>query len=296
MNFKAPLVLICSTLLLFTGSCFADAAQLNWSGQWNNPDYQGQGIDISEYSDGIVIAHYYGYRDDGSQLWLIAVGEREGDTAVLDAWTTRDGFSGDIQGERQHTEIEWGTLEIREEDGALYMLAYPNDQVGWEYPLYPIYVPETDDEPAPAPTDEPDPAPTDEPDPAPDDDPEPASDEQPAAVIKIETPLYSETGIRWLEHSGQKLVSMTKLPFEVRITVVEGTLTITGTYTAGPHHPTLTGVRSGQVLQTGDTVKVRCDVDPDKREQQTGNYSTVDFGVYTAELGQILQLSANVAK
>lgn len=309
MNPKVLLVVFCSALLA-AGIGNAGAEELNWSGKWQIPELQGQGIDIAEYSDGAVIAHYYGYQDDGNQLWLIAVGKREEDQAVLEAWITQDGNDGEM--DAPHTEIEWGTLELIEEDGALKMSAYPLDQPGWTHSLHPLYVPAPVEEPDPAPAEEPDPAPAEEPDPAPVEEPDPASvvqpdpppveepdpapDERPAATIRIETPLHTLSGIRWIEQPGQKLVSMTALPAEIRITVLEGKLTISGTYAAGPHHPKLTGVRSGQVLQAGQTVTVRCDVDANKRQQQSGNYGQADFGVYTSELGQILQLSAHVAE
>ena len=261
MNLKVPLIVLCSALLAAV-TCDAVAAQMNWSGKWFDPEYSGQGLDLAEYPDGVLIAHYFGYQDDGSQVWLVAIGRRDGDSAVLEAWITRGVNNGESP--VSHTETEWGTFEIREEGGALYLSASPFDQPAWTRSLLPLYIP------APA--------------------------EQPAARILIETPLRTSSGTRWIEQPGQKLASMTSLPSEVRVTVVEGTLTITDTYAEGPHNPTLTGLRHGQVLHAGDTVLVRCDVDPDKRKQQSGNYGVVDFGVYTAELGQILQLSAHVAE
>lgn len=261
MSLKVLRVLLCSALMV-AGTFNAEAVQTNWSGMWFDPAYSGQGMDLAEYSDGVLIAHYFGYQDDGTQMWLVAIGRRDGDTAVLEAWITQGGNSGESP--VSHMETEWGTFEIREESGGLYLSASPFDQSGWTRSLLPLYLP------APA--------------------------EQPAARIRIETPLRTISGTRWIEQPGQSLVSMTALPSEVRITVVEGTLTITDTYAEGPHNPTLTGVVRGQVLNAGDSALVRCDVDPDKRRQQSGLYDIVDFGVYTAELGQILQLSAQVAE
>lgn len=44
------------------------------TGHWHNPERPGTGINI-DMQNGIMVAMYYGYREDGTSVWLLASGE-----------------------------------------------------------------------------------------------------------------------------------------------------------------------------------------------------------------------------
>jgi hypothetical protein len=119
-----------------------------------------------------------------------------------------------------------------------------------------------------------------------------------APVIKIEN--YSRSMRRWMvmpvPFASSSEVWASKLGcvfFKVRVTVLEGSLTVTGTYCNGPHSPTITKFSRNQVFAVGESFIVECYIAPSTVKTKEAN-AQVNFGLHTLDLGQIIQLTALV--
>jgi hypothetical protein len=82
----------------------------NW---WIGPDRNGEGVQV-EVSDGgdeslILVATVYSYDDMGNQIFLIAVGTVNGDTAEVEVFITEGGQWGDNYDPALVIESQWGT-------------------------------------------------------------------------------------------------------------------------------------------------------------------------------------------
>ena len=86
----------------------------NW---WNGPSRSGEGVQ-AEIADGgddssIFIATIYSYDTLGNQIFMIAVGPVDGDTAEVDVFITAGGFWGDDFDPELVVESQWGTGVFR---------------------------------------------------------------------------------------------------------------------------------------------------------------------------------------
>jgi hypothetical protein len=94
------------------GSGFMIDAGLNGN-WWNGLDRNGEGVQV-EVSDGgdgslILVATIYSYDSMGNQIFLIAVGTANGDTAEVEVFITEGGQWGDNYDPALVTESQWGT-------------------------------------------------------------------------------------------------------------------------------------------------------------------------------------------
>jgi hypothetical protein len=48
------------------------------SGSWYNPNQNGHGLQVAAYSEEITIVYWYVYHTDGTPMWLLTVGENQG--------------------------------------------------------------------------------------------------------------------------------------------------------------------------------------------------------------------------
>lgn len=82
--------------------------------------------------------------------------------------------------------------------------------------------------------------------------------------------------------------------FKLRVTVLEGKLTVQSATCNGPHNPTITRFMRNQEFTTGTTFPVDCSLGA-QTVNNPGRHDQVNYGVFTKELGQIIQLSAVVS-
>jgi len=82
----------------------------NW---WNGPARDGEGAQVEVADDGngglIFIATIYSYDPSGNQIFMIAVGSVDGDTATVDLFITEGGVWGEDLDPDLVTESQWGT-------------------------------------------------------------------------------------------------------------------------------------------------------------------------------------------
>jgi hypothetical protein len=80
---------------------------------WGGPDRSGEGVQIElvEGSDDsvVMIATIYSYDPDGNQIFLIAIGTVEGNTAVLEVFITEGGMWGPDFDPTMVNETQWGS-------------------------------------------------------------------------------------------------------------------------------------------------------------------------------------------
>lgn len=95
------------------------------SGQWYDPDLNGQGWFVQEYAPGEVFLAWYTYDGSGDPAWMVGEGELAGNELVVDDLVmpagTRfgDGFDAD-EIETRH----WGTMTLRFDDCERAMVDY----------------------------------------------------------------------------------------------------------------------------------------------------------------------------
>ena len=82
----------------------------NW---WKGPEREGEGVqlEIAQAGDGtpIVVMTFYSYDPSGNQIFLVAVGPVEGNTAELEVFITGGGIWGQDFDPAQVDETSWGT-------------------------------------------------------------------------------------------------------------------------------------------------------------------------------------------
>lgn len=102
----------------------------NW---WNGPSRNGEGVqvEIADAGDGslIFVATIYSYNDMGEQIFLIAVGPVDGNTAEVQVFITDGGVWGNDFDPNNVNESEWGTGAFISCDcGNLVMHLRPNTE------------------------------------------------------------------------------------------------------------------------------------------------------------------------
>jgi len=117
--------------------------------------------------------------------------------------------------------------------------------------------------------------------------------------IKIEN--HSRTLFRWLEmpvpfasSSECHFDDIEGDSFTVKITVLEGELTVVGTYCNGPHNPKITKFKKNQVFPAGSVFIVEGSNGKATGQPANKHPQQVNFGLTTKELGQILKLTTLV--
>ena len=117
-------------------------------------------------------------------------------------------------------------------------------------------------------------------------------------TIKIEKRI----GTKWINLSvpltGVTRVNASKLGtgyrwLSVRVTVVDGTLTISSAKTSGLHSPKLTAPAVGKSFTAGQYFTVSCSVGP-LDATHTGSWGLANYYLTTKELGQIVKVAAQV--
>jgi sugar lactone lactonase YvrE len=82
----------------------------NW---WNGPARSGEGaqIEVADAGDGrlVFVATFYSYDTIGNQIFLVAVGPVDGNTAEVDVFITEGGLWGDSFDPVLVNETQWGT-------------------------------------------------------------------------------------------------------------------------------------------------------------------------------------------
>jgi hypothetical protein len=85
------------------------------AGAWFDPATSGQGLSILWIPGGILTTSFFGYRNDGSNLWLLGIREgpvRFGETMVIPLDLNRGGRFGGFT-PSQVERVPWGTLTLR---------------------------------------------------------------------------------------------------------------------------------------------------------------------------------------
>lgn len=209
---------------------------MKFDGALYNPDYSGEGIFLTEESDGTVIGGFFSYNSDGSQLWLIASGKRDGNGALLDAFITEGGRMGAPYSLGNVVEKPWGKIEIEDQGAKLRLTFWPNDKPSWNYEVQPIHnVPPAEEPPVgtvitlrqhPIPGIWNDANP----------------DAYDAALWGSEERNPDQVGGMW---------------YEAIFTVVSGKLTIDRIGKGGPFNPRVEGVKAGQVFTAGQSIHMK---------------------------------------
>jgi formylglycine-generating enzyme required for sulfatase activity len=112
------------------GLAFAMDAGLNGN-WWYGPDRSGEGfqIEISEGPGGSLtfVVTFYSYSPSGGQIFMIAVGEVNGDTAEVDVFITDGAMWGDDFDPQDVNETQWGTgVFTASSCEHIHMELYPN--------------------------------------------------------------------------------------------------------------------------------------------------------------------------
>jgi hypothetical protein len=79
------------------------------SGNWWNPDRNGEGFVIDVANAGNIVISFYTYDNSGNQMWLIGPGSVDGSVAVIDFYVTEGGFYGSNFDAELVSEAHWGT-------------------------------------------------------------------------------------------------------------------------------------------------------------------------------------------
>jgi hypothetical protein len=100
----------------------------NW---WNGPERNGEGVqfEVADGGDGglILVATIYSYDGMGNQVFLIAVGTVNGDTAEVDVFITQGGQWGDNYDPSLVNESQWGSGTFTASScDAMHMTLTPN--------------------------------------------------------------------------------------------------------------------------------------------------------------------------
>jgi hypothetical protein len=100
----------------------------NW---WNGLDRNGEGVQVEVSDDGdgslILVATVYSYDNNGNQIFLIAVGTVNGDTADVEVFITQGGQWGDDYDPAFVNESQWGTGTFTASScEAMHMALIPN--------------------------------------------------------------------------------------------------------------------------------------------------------------------------
>jgi hypothetical protein len=78
---------------------------------------------------------------------------------------------------------------------------------------------------------------------------------------------------------------------KTRVTVLSGVLSVTGTSVSGPHNPSISQVKG--MYSVGQSFVVECALGA-PTNNRAGGWDMCGYGVKTSELGQIIQLGAQV--
>ena len=108
---------------------------MKFTGAWYDPERSGEGLSITEYDDGTVIAYFYSYHPDGAQLWIEGNGKRVGNQAVLSGAEPRGGKLHDTAALKNVVEHPWGGITLTEQAGNRILVTFPT---AW-YVVQPLY-------------------------------------------------------------------------------------------------------------------------------------------------------------
>ncbi len=126
----------------------------NW---WKGLDRSGEGVQV-EISAGpgnslTFVATIYTYDTEGNQIFLVAVGTVDGNTAEVDVVITDSGMWGDDFDPELVNETEWGTGTFSVSScGAMHMELNPNSEyqaLGYTVLMYDLIRLTTPDLPCP---------------------------------------------------------------------------------------------------------------------------------------------------
>jgi hypothetical protein len=82
------------------------------SGLWFDPERDGEGFVIEHMEDGRFFVLWYTYDTDGSQMWLVGIGEREGDSVIVEVQRTRGPRFGATYDPADLVREPWGALRL----------------------------------------------------------------------------------------------------------------------------------------------------------------------------------------
>jgi len=256
---------------------------MNMTGSWYSPAYSGEGLDVFEHADGRIVAHFFSYKNNGAQMWLVCSGKRVGKMAPLEAWITAGGHIGNIADLDDVEETPWGKVELSEVAAGLHVWFAPTGKQPWSYTMQSIF----DDAPVPTPVPVPPPAPT----------PAPVPPPAPTTKLKFEV----NSGTNWFDTGAPILYGTRKVEERnivgrwqrARFTVLEGTLTITDIVLGGPHKPRLVGIKEGDVFQVGEGAVMDFYMDAKTLNQDSG-WTMTNYQVRSKECDEIVTTSAQV--
>ena len=239
---------------------------MDFTGQWYNVEYDGEGITIVEYADSVVVSHFFSYDPDGEQLWLIGVGQRNGNQVEMVATEPFGGKIGDPAALSHVHEDEWGTITLTETDEGVLNIRFTTSAGDtWSYDLQPLYVPEL------TPTPEPE-------EPKPPDQVELART-RPSPTVRLTAPFSD-----WMRNPTIHEHRITALTTSLRLTFSA----------SGPHNPRFVGVRRSETLAPGESVYFGYYLDPGAEWDETGSNDVVVYRVSAEGLGAILTLAVYV--
>jgi len=257
---------------------------MNMTGSWYSPAYSSEGLDVFEHADGRIVAHFFSYLER-EQMWLVCTGKRILSPSRLECWTTSGGHIGNIADLADVEETPWGHITLTDVAGGLNVKFEPTGKPSWAYTMQPIFDPVPVAPPVVVP-------PVIEPPPV----------VEPATSITIDKWFHG----RWLDITPGKLPLMSSAPvaksrivtgglkwLECRITATKGTLTITKAAVSGPNNPKMTGIKKGDVIQEGESIEFDLYIGP-LTSTATSGWDQSNYGISTAELGEIFRVSAQV--
>jgi len=257
---------------------------MNFSGAWFNEDYSGEGLSITEYPPdktypgGYIAGYMFTYQNDGSPLWLQCLGERDGNRAVLDVTTCSGGKMNDKAALKNVIEKPWGSLVLLESGDVIKATFMRDDGVDVTYDVQPLYVPKVDV----------------------------------SATVKTEIWQGTIQGGSWIdvgmfplispppEYPASKLGKSTRIPPDIRFTVLQGTLTISAVGTNKIHGAKMTLEKDGVAMavgsraETGESVIVKIYLGPLDHPIGSGQWEIVPFSFSSVEHGTVMRTGVQI--
>lgn len=232
---------------------------MNMTGKWANKSRIGEGIDIGDYADGQVIAHFYSSTAAG-QFWLIGVGKHGTGQTVLEAFKTIGAINSIVETPAGRIVLEETAKGIKV---ALNMTGAPALVSEMER-LYVVGA-------TPVPI------------------PPPASDTtiEIAWFNKLLDPQWRVQPTPFESTRQSTLSRMANTTWiELRVKVLTGQLSVINTHCEGEHNPSITQFARGRVYKAGEEFFVDCKVGTPTVTTPT----LLHYGVGTKELGDIIRL------
>lgn len=101
------------------------------SGSWFDPDAPGHGLNIEVFDNGRMIAYWYAYDDRGENVWLVADGTYDGETAALAVSSAEGQFFPPDYDPGSHALTPWGTLSFAFDSCTSATLSWSPTQAGF---------------------------------------------------------------------------------------------------------------------------------------------------------------------